>query len=129
MAGFRNDQIGILRSQLPVLGVARQGGFHLWEFLRRNIAGVIFAIPPILQLVVGTGGPRTIFECVGGELSQLHGFNRSDFLKNRCFGGWIHIVPSILVTYSQKTSRVFQFEEFCLTPVRQERSFADLTSG
>jgi len=37
-------------------------------------------------------------------------------LKNRCFGGWIHIVPSILVTYSQKTSRVFQFEEFCLTP-------------
>jgi hypothetical protein len=25
-------------------------------------------------------------------------------------------VPSILVTYSQKTSRVFQFEEFCLTP-------------
>ena len=53
LAGFRNDQIGILLGQLSIPDVASQRGLQYREIGLGIIPRVIFAVPPILEFVVG----------------------------------------------------------------------------
>src|SRR6266436_396946 len=78
LAGYA--QYRQLTEQYADLGVAGQGRLHGGQFLGRNIAGVVFALPPMLELVVRAGGARTLFEGVVGELSPFHGGNVGDLL-------------------------------------------------
>jgi hypothetical protein len=96
-----------LLSQLPVLGVASHGGLDGGQFLGGNIPGVVFAILPMLELVVGAGGVRTLFKGVGGERSPLHGGNGGDLLQKASFIGWIHHVTMFIVTHPKKYKACF----------------------
>jgi hypothetical protein len=67
------------------LGVAGQGAPHSGQFIGGNIPGVILAILPPLEFVIGAGGAGTLFKTIRGELSTLHGGNGRNLFQKTCF--------------------------------------------
>ena len=65
LASFGDDQLSILLSQLPILGIAGQSGLHLRKLIGWHIARCVFTVFPVLELVVGTGGTGAFFEGIG----------------------------------------------------------------
>ena len=55
LAGFLDDQVGILLGQLPVSGVTDQRALDGGQFVRRDMPGVIPAILPALKFVMAAG--------------------------------------------------------------------------
>jgi hypothetical protein len=49
LAGFRNDQIGVLPGQLSMPDVASKRGLQRREFGLGNISRVFFAVPHAIQ--------------------------------------------------------------------------------
>jgi len=84
LAGFLDDQVGILFSQLPVLGIACQRALHCGQFVRRDMPGVIPARLPALEFLMPARG-------MGGEFAPLHGGDGGDLFQQMSFLGLIHI--------------------------------------
>jgi hypothetical protein len=88
-----------LTSEFLVLGVASQGGLDRAQFIGRDIARVVLAVLPLLELMVGTRMAGAVFEGVGREFAPFHGGDGGDLLEDLLFGGRVHNVPSLLDTH------------------------------
>jgi hypothetical protein len=92
-----------------VLGVSRQSSLHRGKLIGGDITGVVPAVLPTLEFVVGTLVAGTFLEGVGRELASFHGGDGGDLLKNLLFVGGDHNMTSILVTHTTKNKPSFGF--------------------
>ena len=87
LADLLDDDLCVLLGQLLELGVSGQRLLQERNLLGTDMAGVILALLPGLELVVGAGIGRAALDVVGGELAPFHGWDAGDLCKD-FFGRW-----------------------------------------
>jgi len=71
-----------LGGQLLVLLIARQGGLNLRQIFSRDVARLVFALLPLLELVIRAVGSGTVLKRISGEFAALHGWDGGDLLED-----------------------------------------------
>lgn len=86
-----DHQIRVFSGELLILLVTIQSVLNLWKLIRPHISGLIFALMPLLELVVGARGAGALRKLIRREFAALHGGNGGDLLKQTLFFGIIHV--------------------------------------
>jgi len=84
LAGFGDDEVGILVDEFPEEGVATDGLLDGGQFLRADVTGAILAIAPDLEAVVRGRVLGTTAVLVLGEFAELHGFDGGNLGEDLC---------------------------------------------